>query len=102
MVDRLDQERTEALRAWATGLTMDSREELRAAGKAITMLINEIERLRIDASRAREARNPSLVGRSPSEDQPETVEAVSSQSLGTSLRERLGAVIPSRATYGRD
>ena len=101
MVDRLDEERTEVLRAWATGLAMDSREELRAAGRAITMLINEIERLQIDARRARDAGKPSLVERSYGEDQQEAVEAVSSQSLGTSLRERLGAVMPSHATYAR-
>jgi hypothetical protein len=102
MVERLDEERTQILRAWATDLAMDSREELRAAGKAITMLINEIERLHIDVRRARDAGDPSLAGRSTGEDQQEAVEAVSSQSLGTSLRERLGAAIPSRATYGRD
>jgi hypothetical protein len=102
MVDRLDEERTEILRAWATGLAMDSREELRAAGTAITMLINEIERLRIEARHARETGSPSLAGRSTEKDQQEAVDAVSSQSLGTSLRERLGTVIPSRTTYGRD
>ena len=48
MVDRLDEERIEILRRWGAGLALDSREELRAAGKAITVLIEEIDRLQID------------------------------------------------------
>ena len=43
MVDRLDEERLEILRGWGAGLAGDTREELRAAGKAITVLIDEIE-----------------------------------------------------------
>ena len=45
MVDRLDEERLEILRSWGIGLASDDREELRAAGKAITVLIEEIDRL---------------------------------------------------------
>lgn len=48
MVDRMDEERIEILRRWGAGLALDSREELRAAGKAITVLIEEIDRLQID------------------------------------------------------
>lgn len=48
MVERLDDERLEILRQWGTGLSSDPREELRAAGKAITVLIEEIDRLQVD------------------------------------------------------
>ncbi len=48
MVDRLDEERIEILRRWGAGLALDGREELRAAGKAITVLIEEIDLLLID------------------------------------------------------
>lgn len=48
MGDRLDEERIEILRGWGAGLAADSREELRAAGKAITVLVDEIDRLRVD------------------------------------------------------
>jgi len=102
MVERLDEERIETLRAWATDLASESRKELRAAGKAIMILIDEIERLRVDVGRAQGAANPLLSGESNREAQQEPVEAVSSQSLGTSLRERLGAAISSRTTHDRE
>jgi len=53
MGDRLDEERIEILRAWGAGLAGDSREELRAAGKAITVLVDEIDRLQVDLWNAR-------------------------------------------------
>ena len=53
MVDRLDEERLEILRGWGVGLASDEREELRAAGKAITVLIEEIDRLHVDLWQAR-------------------------------------------------
>jgi hypothetical protein len=101
MAARLDEERIETLRAWAAGLATESREDLRAAGKAITILIDEIERLRAGVAHAQGA-NPPLSEEGTWEAQQEPVEAVSSQSLGTSLRERLGAAISSRATHDRE
>jgi hypothetical protein len=59
MIDRLDEERLEILRNWGAGLSADHREELRAAGKAITVLIEEIDRLQIDLWNAR-AERPGL------------------------------------------
>jgi hypothetical protein len=50
---RLDEVKVETLRAWGEGLQVDTREELRAAGRAITMLVEEIERLNIDLWHAR-------------------------------------------------
>jgi hypothetical protein len=48
VTERLDDERLEILRQWGAGLATDSREELRAAGKAITVLIEEIDQLQVD------------------------------------------------------
>jgi hypothetical protein len=45
---RLDDEKLETLRSWGAGLAADGRDELRAAGKAILILVQEIERLQVD------------------------------------------------------
>ena len=82
MVERLDEERIEMLRSWGAGLSTSDRDELRAAGRAILMLIEEIDRLEADLWNERAA----------------AIEAAgdqrSSQSLAASLRDRLaqGAV----------
>jgi len=44
----LDEEKLETLRRWGEGLTRDGREEVAAAGRAILMLVEEVERLHID------------------------------------------------------
>jgi hypothetical protein len=101
VVDRLDEQRIEILRTWGTGLATDTRAELRAAGKAIMILIDEIERLQVDVQRAR-APTPSPIESGNREAEQEPVDAVSSQSLSASLRERLGVVIPSWTTHDRE
>ncbi len=55
MVERLDEERLETLRTWGAGLSTSARDELRAAGKAILMLVDEIDRLEADLWNARAA-----------------------------------------------
>jgi hypothetical protein len=45
---RLDDEKLETLRSWGAGLAADGRDELRAAGKAILILVEEIDRLQVD------------------------------------------------------
>jgi hypothetical protein len=50
---RLDENKIETLRIWGEGLSADWREEVRAAGKAITLLVEEIERLNVDLWNAR-------------------------------------------------
>ena len=55
MVERLDEERLEMLRSWGSGLATSSRDELRAAGRAILMLVDEIDRLQVDVWNARAA-----------------------------------------------
>ena len=80
MVERLDEERLEILRGWGTGLAKDGREELRAAGKAIIVLIEEIDRLQVDLWQTR------MVERS-------TFEPGKAATQGSALRERLAASI---------
>jgi hypothetical protein len=53
VVERLDEERLETLRNWGAGLSTNARDELRAAGKAILMLVDEIDRLEADLWNAR-------------------------------------------------
>ncbi len=43
----LDAEKLEVLRRWGGGLHADEREEVAAAGRAILLLIEEIERLHV-------------------------------------------------------
>ena len=85
MGDRLDEERIEILRGWGAGLAADGREELRAAGKAITVLVDEIDRLQVDLWNAR------VDHRAPFEPA-----AASSQGIAEALLNRLatGSVQP--------
>jgi len=50
----LDEEKLETLGRWGEGLTRDGREEVAAAGRAILMLVEEIERLHVDLWNARQ------------------------------------------------
>ena len=101
MADRLDGQRIETLRVWGVGLAADTRAELRAAGKAIVMLVEEIDRLQVDVREASDAGRPRAEPVSDPDEPIEPLEPLSSQSLGASLRERLGAVIPGNPTYER-
>ena len=51
---RLEDDKLEALRRWGQGLRDAGGEEHAAAGRAILMLIEEIERLRLELLRTRE------------------------------------------------
>ena len=44
----MDESKIEQLRAWGAGLYAGGDQELRATGKAILLLIEEIERLHVD------------------------------------------------------
>jgi hypothetical protein len=74
--ERLDEQKLGMLRHWGEGLTRDEREEVRAAGRAILLLADEVEQLHVDLWHARDD------GAKPT---PEPVE----ESLGTTLRDRL-------------
>ena len=58
MEERLDEEKIETLQSWADGLLRDERSELRAAAKAIILLIEEIEHLHVDLWHARDSAAP--------------------------------------------
>jgi hypothetical protein len=55
----LDEDKLEALQLWGQGLRSASREESAAAGRAILMLIDEVERLQAELSDRRQHQNPS-------------------------------------------
>ena len=76
-MERLDEKKIDLLRRWGEGLADDSRDELRAAGRAIQLLIEEIERLHVDLWNER----------SPA---PEPEAVIEEQDLPASLRSRLG------------
>jgi hypothetical protein len=68
VVERLDEERLETLRNWGAGLSTSARDELRAAGKAILMLVDEIDRLEADLWNARaEAKQAAAAAATPLE-----------------------------------
>jgi hypothetical protein len=77
VVERLDEERIEMLRSWGEGLSASDRDELRAAGRAILMLIEEIDRLEADIWNERAAAIQAAG------------EQRSSQMLASTLRERI-------------
>jgi hypothetical protein len=57
--DRLDEGKIEQLRAWGAGLFADGNDDFRATGKAILLLIEEIERLHIDLWNAKSTHEQS-------------------------------------------
>ena len=61
--DRLDESKIEQLREWGTGLTASESADVRATGKAILMLIEEIERLHIDLWNARSPQEENAADR---------------------------------------
>ena len=81
---RLDAEKLDTLRRWGHGLETDDRDEIRSAGRAIILLIEEIERLHIDLWHARS--DGSLPEAEP---EPELPAEELHTSLATSLRARL-------------
>jgi hypothetical protein len=74
--DRLDAEKLQILARWAAGLRADQRGELAAAGRAIELLIEEIERLHV-----------LLWGRQLYPEPARTLETVWSQAPGDDLAE---------------
>ena len=48
MAERLDEQKIATLRLWADGLARDERDEMRAAARAILMLIDEVELLHVE------------------------------------------------------
>jgi hypothetical protein len=96
---RLDDEKLDTLRSWGTGLSADGRDELRAAGKAILILIEEIELLQVDVWHARHEGGvePRATRPPPLAEEPPTArDEVLPGGLETTLRGRLGRLLPAR------
>ena len=65
--ERLDEQKIETLQSWAEGLLRDERSELRAAAKAILLLIEEIEHLHVDLWHARDEESAEITPDEPVE-----------------------------------
>lgn len=84
------------MKRWGEGLTHDEREEVRAAGRAILLLAEEIESLHIDLWHAHD-QGATVAGDSSPPDLPEQAEeplpraAADDGDVGVKLRERLSA-----------
>jgi len=91
--ERLDEQKIETLQGWAEGLLRDERSELRAAAKAILLLVEEIEHLHVDLWHARDSADVETSDVETS--QVETSAEVPSPTLRDVLARRL------RAAQGR-
>jgi hypothetical protein len=85
--ERLDEDKLETLRSWGAGLSADRRDEVRAAGRAIVLLVEEIEHLHVDLWHAR-ATGPTEPAGDAEAREP------SSDELPETLRERLARRFP--------
>ena len=65
MDERLDEQKIETLQGWADGLLRDERSELRAAAKAILLLVEEIEHLHVDLWHAQDQESAEIVSDVP-------------------------------------
>ena len=83
-MDRLDEEKLEMLRTWGEGLLNDGRDELRAAGRAVLMLVQEIELLHVDLWHARQDTEAEI--------QPGAESGESRRQLGSALQRRISAL----------
>ncbi len=78
------------LRRWGEGLTADDREEVRAAGRAILMLSDEIERLHIDLWHALDQKGPAQEAEQPAEASVGPYGPTAAE-VSTTLRNRISA-----------
>ena len=90
MVERLDEQKLELLRRWGDGLVGDPREEVRAAGRAILILIGEHERLQVDLEKERSLQRAAAPG--------DDDESADEPDLQSSLRARLAQLGRRRST----
>jgi hypothetical protein len=81
--DRLDEDKIEQLRAWGAGLLADGSHDLRATGKAILLLIEEIERLHVDLWTAKTTPEPDRL--TETGDPDDQVQAGMDRTLRTAL-----------------
>jgi hypothetical protein len=82
------------LRTWGEGLLNDGRDEVRAAGRAILLLIDEVELLNVDLWHARRlgaAEGEAGASAGEPSGEADAVAEEPSDQLGAALRSRLGA-----------
>ena len=95
---RLDDEKLETLRRWGAGIAADDRDELRAAGKAILILVEEIERLQVDVWHARRsAPEPGLEPIGASAGAEPFPSGEDARELESTLRGRVGRLLHGRS-----
>jgi len=104
---RLDDEKLETLRSWGAGLAADGRDELRAAGKAILILVEEIDRLQVDVWHARDGA-PAETAEEPAERSIEDLAGEflaggepAAGGLDSTLRGRVGRLLGTRVARKR-
>jgi len=85
VAERLDEQKIATLRLWADGLAREERDEMRAAARAILMLIDEVELLHVELWHA--GRLSAHDDEAADEAEPEP--PVARPSLRSVLRERL-------------
>ena len=90
MTGRLDEEKLESLRRWGEGLAEAPTSELRAAGRAILMLVEEIEQLHVDLWHGRR----EFPGGSPEPRESDSGEVVpeKARAMTSSLQGRLDSI----------
>ena len=92
MAGRLDEQKVATLRLWADGLARDERDEVRAAARAILMLVEEIELLHVELWHAGQLRladgEPEPAGAVDAAD-VEEARPLERSTLRAVLRERL-------------
>jgi hypothetical protein len=84
--ERLDEQKIETLQSWAEGLLRDERSELRAAAKAILLLIEEIEHLHVDLWHARDEESGAIVPDAPEVEEDEASAPTLREALARRLR----------------
>jgi hypothetical protein len=85
----LDEERLEALRSWGERLRQSGGEESVAIGRAILMLVEEIDRLHVELWHARlPPSEPTEVERSTGEDERKSIPSALHTRLAGVLRRR--------------
>jgi hypothetical protein len=94
---RLDDERLETLRSWGAGLAADERDELRAAGKAILILVEEIDRLQVDIWHERQETSGSPEPAAASGDTPQQERTAAAEAIDSTLRARVRKLLGSRS-----
>jgi len=82
VAERLDEQKIATLRLWADGLARDDRDEMRAAARAILMLVDEIELLHVELWHAGQLKTTPV-------DVEAEDESLERPTLRTVLRERL-------------